>query len=92
MSHLSIIGTILFSLIIPATIGSYTHFKNGNLKLNKSIYLIFGSIIGATIGSGMSLSIDEDILKYLFSAFLISMSIRNMVIARRLLSKINKSK
>lgn len=64
-------GTSLVVIIPAALSGSYTHHRNGRLFLRDAAILAAGGVIGSVFGSVFALSIDEEILRRLFAAFLL---------------------
>lgn len=69
-------GTSLLVIIPAAITGSYTHHRNGRLVLRDAAMLAAGGVIGAVIGSVFALSIEDELLRKLFAAFLLVSAIR----------------
>jgi uncharacterized membrane protein YfcA len=64
-------GTSLLVIIPAAVTGSYTHHRNGRLVLRDAAFLAAGGVIGAVLGSVFALSIEDQLLRRLFAAFLL---------------------
>lgn len=69
-------GTSLLVIIPAAVTGSYTHHRNGRLVLRDAAFLAGGGVIGAVIGSVFALSIEDELLRRLFAAFLLITGVR----------------
>ena len=69
-------GTSLLVIIPAAITGSYTHHRNGRLVVRDAAMLAAGGVIGAVIGSVFALSIEDELLRKLFAAFLLVSAIR----------------
>jgi len=59
-------GTALLSMVVPAVIGSWTHFSLGNVQLTILPYLLTGAAIGAFTGARIACLLPETIVKFVF--------------------------
>lgn len=87
-------GTSLLVIIPAAASGAATHYRSGRLVLRDAVWLAAGGVIGAVIGSGFALSIEEAVLRRLFALLLLLSGVRIMLprgtlrgIARRFLRR-----
>ena len=69
-------GTSLLVIIPAALSGSYAHHRNGRLVLRDAAFLAAGGVIGAVAGSLFALSIEDQLLRRLFAAFLLVAGLR----------------
>lgn len=65
------IGTSLVVIIPTAIVGSYKHFKQGNVNWPISWSLVPTAIIGGLIGVWLTTQLSADHLKRTFGAFII---------------------
>eukprot|EP01063_Lacrimia_lanifica_P002968 TRINITY_DN11602_c0_g1_i1.p1 TRINITY_DN11602_c0_g1~~TRINITY_DN11602_c0_g1_i1.p1 ORF type:complete len:262 (+),score=59.94 TRINITY_DN11602_c0_g1_i1:92-877(+) len=68
-SHHTALGTSLASMVIPALSGSMTHYRHGNLLLAVAVPLGAGTALGSCVGGQVAPHVDEEYLRWLFSAF-----------------------
>lgn len=68
-------GINLIVFIPIAIVALITHLKNKNIELKLAIHLIIGGIAGAIIGSILATNIDSNMLRKLFSVFLLIIGI-----------------
>ncbi len=64
-------GTSLLAMIPTALVGSYTHFRHGNLALSAVPGLVAGIIVGAFMGGLLANQLPEFWLRLIFAAVLI---------------------
>lgn len=69
-------GTSLLVMIPAALTGSYTHYRKGRLVLRDAFTLGAGGIIGAFLGAVLALSLEDELLRRLFAAFLLVVAVR----------------
>lgn len=68
--------------IIPISVaGIVTFGVAGEVKVGPAIALAAGSILGAQLGAGMLVRIDEKLLKGIFGAFLVAVAV--LMVVRR---------
>ena len=79
MPQAQIIGTSLLSLVLPNVIGSYTHYRLGNVRLRLVPMLMVGSAIGATCGGFIAARVPDEYLRWLFSSFLALNGARSLI-------------
>lgn len=81
------------STLPPSAIGTYSHYKLGNLSLKRSIILSvgtsFGGYLGARVATYSKENWDEDYLKAAFGAIIFLTGIRQFRLAARMLKKTN---
>lgn len=77
-------GINLIVFIPVSIVALITHFINKNVEIKLASLLIFGGIIGATIGSIAAININSEVLRKLFSILLLIIGLYE------LLSKNNK--
>lgn len=68
-------GISLTSFIPTAIVAVITHYRQGNINVKLSLYLIVGSLLGAFIGATFANTIDAAILQKIFGFFLIIMGL-----------------
>jgi uncharacterized membrane protein YfcA len=72
-------GTSLLVIIPAALSGSITHYRNGRVFLRDAALLAAGGVIGAVLGSGFALSIDDELLRRLFAGLLLVTGVRMLL-------------
>lgn len=73
--HLAI-GTSLIAIIPTALVGAYRHFAARSVNFQTAILLIVFAVIGAWIGSGLSLKLDVGVLRKAYAVFLFVIAAR----------------
>ncbi len=63
-------GTSLAAIVPSATVGMFGYAVNGNVDVTAALLLAVGMIVGAQIGSFLMARIRQDILQWVFIAFL----------------------
>jgi len=76
MSHYKALGTSLCAMVLPAMAGTATHFSKGNVAMNVAPFLASGAFVGAYFGGKLARTIQEDRLKYGFSALMLVLGLR----------------
>lgn len=79
MDHYEALGTSLCAMILPALVGTYTHYRRGNVVMRIAPALATGAFVGAYFGGTFALSIDESKLKWGFSTLMIALGIRTLL-------------
>lgn len=69
------VGTDLFEIIFSGAIGSYLYAQGGGVDLGIVAPLLFGSALGARIGSAATEIVDADSIKIYFGAMLLAGSV-----------------
>lgn len=69
------VATSLVSIILMAIPGSIEHVLLNNTNIYLFAVITVGAILGSQIGARLSIKAKERLLAYLFSVFLISMSL-----------------
>jgi uncharacterized membrane protein YfcA len=69
-------GTSLLVIIPTATVGTWTHWRNGFVVVRLAIALGIGGIVGALVGSHVALGLSGPTLRYIFVAYLMVMGAR----------------
>jgi len=64
-------GTALFSCVVPALVGSFTHLQKHNVRLEVLPGVLPGVILGATLGSKIACFLPERTMKVIFAAILL---------------------
>lgn len=78
-THHQCLGTSLGAMILPAVVGGFQQFRQGNLILSIAVPLALGTTIGAYIGSNyIANHISDDKLKAAFQIFMILMGGRTV--------------
>ena len=70
------IGTSFAAIIPTAAIGAYRHFAAQSVDWKTALLLILFSVIGAWIGSGLSLRMDIHMLRRFYAVFLFILSLK----------------
>lgn len=73
--HLAI-GTSLAVIVPTALVAAARNFKSGMIDWNSVFILVLFSMAGAWISSGISLKLDVGVLKKLYAAFLLGISVK----------------
>jgi uncharacterized protein len=79
LSHHEALGTSLAAMTLPALTGSYSHYLAGNCSLRVAPFLATGALVGAYLGAKLSLSTDEDVLRWGFSTLLAALGLRTLL-------------
>lgn len=66
------VGTDLFEIVISGGIGSYLYGQGGGVDLEIVVPLLFGSALGARIGSAATAIVDSDGIKVYFGGMLLA--------------------
>lgn len=66
------VGTDLFEIVFSGAIGSYLYSQGGGVDLGIVVPLLFGSALGARIGSAATAVVDADGIKIYFGGMLLA--------------------
>ncbi|MFW5963416.1 MAG: sulfite exporter TauE/SafE family protein [Natronomonas sp.] len=66
------VGTDLFEIVFSGAIGSYLYGQGGGVDLGIVVPLLFGSALGARIGSAATSVVDADSIKIYFGGMLLA--------------------
>ncbi|WP_227014931.1 sulfite exporter TauE/SafE family protein [Natronorubrum aibiense] len=69
------VGTDLFEIVFSGAIGSYLYGQGGGVDLGIVVPLLFGSALGARIGSAATAVVDADDIKVYFGGMLLAGSV-----------------
>ncbi|MGM0389887.1 MAG: sulfite exporter TauE/SafE family protein [Natrinema limicola] len=69
------VGTDLFEIVFSGAIGSYLYGQGGGVDLGIVVPLLFGSALGARIGSAATAVVDADGIKVYFGGMLLAGSV-----------------
>ncbi len=78
MDHYTALGTSLAAMVLPAVVGTLTHYKKGNVNLRVAPALAVGSLIGAYGGGRLGVKLEEDHLRYGFSGLLFVLGLKTV--------------
>lgn len=78
MDHYTALGTSLAAMVLPAVVGTMTHYKKGNVNLRVAPALAVGSLIGAYGGGRLGVKLKEDHLRYGFSGLLFALGLKTV--------------
>jgi uncharacterized protein len=79
MDHYEALGTSLCAMVLPAVVGTATHYGRGNVVMGVAPGLALGAFAGAYLGGRLALSIPEDNLKYGFSGLMVALGLRTLL-------------
>jgi uncharacterized membrane protein YfcA len=80
MNHYQALGTSLCAMVLPAMVGTATHFKRGNVAMSVAPPLAMGAFLGAYLGGKFGPTIiSEDRLKYGFSGLMVVLGLRTLL-------------
>ncbi|CAM9461150.1 unnamed protein product [Scytosiphon promiscuus] len=83
LSHKEVLGTSLAAMVLPAAMGSATHFRQGNLVPRVALPLAVGTGVGAFLGGKFAARhLDENSLKLAFSFLMLALGTKTVVGAR----------
>lgn len=74
-THLAI-GTSIAVIIPTAIMGAYRHATAGMIDWKTAGFLVLFAILGAWIGSGLSLKLDVSLLRKCYGVFLLLVSLK----------------
>ncbi len=78
MDHYMALGTSLAAMILPAVVGTVTHYKKGNVNLRVAPALAVGSLVGAYAGGKLGVNIEENKLRYGFSSLMLGLGLKTV--------------
>ena len=79
MEHYTALGTSLAAMIMPAMVGTITHYKKGNVNLRIAPFLAVGRLIGAYGGGRLGVDyLEEETLQYDFSSLLFGLGLKTL--------------
>lgn len=77
--------------MLPSALGTYSHYKLGNLNLKRSIILSIGTSAGGFLGAKIATyskeNFDEDYLKIAFGTIIFLTGLRQFKLAAALIKK-----
>lgn len=76
------IGTSLAVIVPTAVMGSYTHWRHGNVRLFEAGLVAAGAVVSAVIGASITAQLSSQTLKRLFALLLIVMAVRMILDTR----------
>ncbi|CAM9222789.1 unnamed protein product, partial [Pylaiella littoralis] len=83
LGHKEVLGTSLAAMVLPAFIGSITHFRQGNLVPRIAFPLALGTGAGAFLGGKYAARhLDEETLKLAFCCLMLFLGTRTVAGAR----------
>ncbi len=71
-------GSSLLAMVPAAMVGSYTHWRLGNVVLRVLPWLSGGIVVGTYLGSSLALHLSEPKLRLVFAVMLILMGLRDI--------------
>lgn len=80
MNHYQALGTSLCAMALPAMAGTATHYTKGNVAMRVAPALAMGAFMGGYFGGKLGLTIDESRLKWGFSALMLTLGIRTLLV------------
>lgn len=83
MNHYQALGTSLCAMTLPAIVGTSAHYAKGNVAIRAAPGLALGAFVGAYLGGQAGQKMNEDVLRYGFSALMIGLGVRSLAIRRR---------
>ncbi|MER3481720.1 MAG: hypothetical protein C4327_14975 [Meiothermus sp.] len=69
-------GSSLLAMIPSALVGSYTHYRLGNIAQNAILGLVLGVLVGTFLGGNVANSLPEWALRTVFAAVLVWTALR----------------
>lgn len=79
MDHYTALGTSLAAMILPAVVGTITHYKKGNVNLRVAPAIAVGSLVGAYAGGKVGVKMDENKLRYGFSSLMFGLGLKTLI-------------
>jgi len=76
------IGTSLAVIVPTAVMGSYAHWRHGNVRLFEAGLVAVGAVVSAVIGASITAQLSSQTLKRLFAVLLIVMAVRMILDTR----------
>jgi uncharacterized membrane protein YfcA len=77
-SHYQALATSLAAMSLPAAVGTYTHYRAGNVVLRVAPALALGAFAGAYLGGSVGLQTKESTLQWGFSGLLAVLGARTI--------------
>ncbi len=79
MTHYQALGTSLCAMSVPAMVGTFTHFRQGNVAMRIAPALAIGAFIGGYAGGKLGLQVNENVLRWGFSGLMVFLGVRTLV-------------
>ena len=76
LNHYEALGTSLGAMALPAMVGTFTHFSQGNVAMTVAPALAAGAFVGGYLGGKLGLKTNEDLLRWGFSGLMIVLGAR----------------
>lgn len=76
MTHYQALGTSLLAMAPTAVVGTFSHYRRGNVALRVAFPLSLGAFVGAYAGGKFGMTIPEDKLRWGFSSLMLTLGIR----------------
>ena len=77
-THYEALATSLAAMTLPAMVGTYTHFRTGNVAMKVAPFLALGALGGSFYAGKVALSIDQESLRWGFSGLLVLLGLRTI--------------
>ncbi len=78
MDHYMALGISLAAMILPAVVGTMTHYKNGNVNMRVAPFLAMGSLVGGYVGGRIGVNIEEEKMKHGFSGLMFGLGVKTL--------------
>lgn len=79
LSHHQALATSLAAMSLPAAVGTYTHYRAGNVAMRVAPPLALGAFCGAYLGGKLAKQTDETTLRWGFSGILTVLGVRTIL-------------
>ena len=79
MNHYQALGTSLCAMVLPAMVGTATHYSKGNVSMRVAPGLAIGAFVGGFLGGKLGTNTNEDHLRWGFSGLMVMLGVRTLV-------------
>lgn len=79
MNHYQALGTSLCAMVLPAMVGTATHYSKGNVAMRVAPALAMGAFVGGYFGGKLGLTVEESHLRWCFSGLMLALGTRTFL-------------
>jgi uncharacterized protein len=79
LNHYQALATSLCAMVLPSTVGTFTHYQKGNVAFRVAFPLAAGAFTGAFIGAKFGQNVSEEKLRYGFAAIMVTLGTKALL-------------
>eukprot|EP00512_Aurantiochytrium_limacinum_P002491 CAMPEP_0171498288 /NCGR_PEP_ID=MMETSP0958-20121227/7763_1 /TAXON_ID=87120 /ORGANISM="Aurantiochytrium limacinum, Strain ATCCMYA-1381" /LENGTH=293 /DNA_ID=CAMNT_0012032663 /DNA_START=197 /DNA_END=1078 /DNA_ORIENTATION=- len=77
-SHYEILGTSLAAMCVPSLLGTFEHYRLGNITPRLTLPVVMGTVVGSFLGGELAIGIPEKDLKNAFGVVIGLLGLRSL--------------